>query len=156
VGIVFVLVAGLIVFTRAGTDVAIRNLCAILFGVGAAFILDEFALVFYLRDVYWSSEGRDSVDRPRCHGLRAVARRLRALRPFRSPGRAPGTSASGPGGRQQRGLCRRHLPEGESRSPRWFYGPKELARAQARAEDGYAARFQRWLVDVVGGEASTP
>jgi hypothetical protein len=62
VGIVFVLVAGLIVFTRAGTDVAIRNLCAILFGVGAAFILDEFALVFYLRDVYWSSEGRDSVD----------------------------------------------------------------------------------------------
>src|SRR5262249_2656665 len=32
------------------------------FGVGAAFILDEFALVFYRRDVYWSNEGRDSVD----------------------------------------------------------------------------------------------
>ena len=25
-------------------------------------MLDEFALVFYLRDVYWSKEGRDSVD----------------------------------------------------------------------------------------------
>jgi hypothetical protein len=32
------------------------------FGVGAALILDEFALIFYLRDVYWAEEGRASVD----------------------------------------------------------------------------------------------
>ena len=62
VGIVLVLAAGLVVFTRVGTDPAVRDCCAIVFGVGAAFILDEFALVFYLRDVYWSNEGRDSVD----------------------------------------------------------------------------------------------
>ena len=36
-------------------------LCAI-FGTGAAFILDEFALVFRLQDVYWSEEGRSSID----------------------------------------------------------------------------------------------
>ena len=36
-----------------------------------------------------------------------------------------------------------------------FYGPSKLARAQARSTDGQAARFQRWLVDVVGGEPSS-
>lgn len=32
------------------------------FGVGAALILDEFALIVHLRDVYWSTEGRRSID----------------------------------------------------------------------------------------------
>lgn len=32
------------------------------FGVGTALVLDEFALVFYLRDVYWSEQGRLSVE----------------------------------------------------------------------------------------------
>src|ERR1700722_11486705 len=62
VGIIFVLIAGLVVFSRVGTGPDVRGLSAIVFGIGAAFILDEFALVFYLRDVYWSTEGRDSVD----------------------------------------------------------------------------------------------
>ena len=51
VGIVFVLVAGLVAFTQLGTGAA-RDVSAIVFGVGAAFVLDEFALIFYLRDVY--------------------------------------------------------------------------------------------------------
>jgi hypothetical protein len=42
VGIVLVLIAGLMFFTRAGTEMTVRNACAIVFGVGAAFILDEF------------------------------------------------------------------------------------------------------------------
>jgi lysyl-tRNA synthetase class 2 len=29
---------------------------------GAALVLDEFALIFHLEDVYWSREGRSSVD----------------------------------------------------------------------------------------------
>ena len=33
-----------------------------IFGVGGAFILDEFALSFHLRDVYWTEEGRRSID----------------------------------------------------------------------------------------------
>ena len=35
---------------------------ATVFGIGAALVLDEFALIFYLRDVYWSEQGRTSVD----------------------------------------------------------------------------------------------
>ncbi len=33
-----------------------------MFGIGAALTLDEFALWLHLRDVYWSEEGRRSVD----------------------------------------------------------------------------------------------
>lgn len=33
-----------------------------LFGVGAALVLDEFALILHLDDVYWSEQGRISVD----------------------------------------------------------------------------------------------
>lgn len=49
VGIVFVLVAGLVVFSRAGAEPTVRDWCAIFFGIGAAFVLDEFALVLSLR-----------------------------------------------------------------------------------------------------------
>ena len=35
---------------------------AVLFGAGAALTLDEFALWLHLEDVYWTSEGRSSVD----------------------------------------------------------------------------------------------
>lgn len=35
---------------------------AVLFGIGAALTIDEFALWLYLRDVYWAKQGRDSVD----------------------------------------------------------------------------------------------
>ncbi len=32
------------------------------FGIGAALVIDEFALWLNLRDVYWATEGRSSVD----------------------------------------------------------------------------------------------
>jgi hypothetical protein len=35
---------------------------ALVFGVGSALMLDEFALMVHLRDVYWSAEGRRSID----------------------------------------------------------------------------------------------
>jgi hypothetical protein len=35
---------------------------AIPFGVGAALVLDEFALLLNLQDVYWAKEGRQSLD----------------------------------------------------------------------------------------------
>jgi hypothetical protein len=35
---------------------------AAVFGLGTALVLDEFALILHLRDVYWSNEGRLSVD----------------------------------------------------------------------------------------------
>lgn len=33
-----------------------------LFGAGAALVLDEFALLFHLEDVYWENKGRSSID----------------------------------------------------------------------------------------------
>ncbi|MFJ5093693.1 hypothetical protein [Streptomyces sp. NPDC088557] len=35
---------------------------AVLFGIGAGLVLDEFALILHLDDVYWSDEGRQSVE----------------------------------------------------------------------------------------------
>jgi len=40
----------------------IASVTAILFGVGAALTLDEFALWLNLRDVYWTGTGRESID----------------------------------------------------------------------------------------------
>jgi hypothetical protein len=38
------------------------ELTAIVFGIGMGLTLDEFALWLHLEDVYWSSEGRKSID----------------------------------------------------------------------------------------------
>jgi hypothetical protein len=61
VGIVLALVAGMLeIAVQPGA--AGRELFAFVFGVGAAFILDEFALSVHLRDVYWTSAGRHSIE----------------------------------------------------------------------------------------------
>ena len=59
-GLVLVLVSGVIGFS-AYTNPAFVDVAAVAFGVGAALVLDEFALVFHLEDVYWEDEGRQSV-----------------------------------------------------------------------------------------------
>lgn len=38
------------------------RLRAVLFGAGSALVLDEFALVLNLADVYWAPQGRESID----------------------------------------------------------------------------------------------
>jgi len=38
------------------------EVCAFVFGVGMGLTIDEFALWIYLDDVYWSREGRSSID----------------------------------------------------------------------------------------------
>ncbi len=35
---------------------------AVVFGIGAGLVLDEFALILHLDDVYWSEDGRKSVE----------------------------------------------------------------------------------------------
>ncbi|WP_019203500.1 hypothetical protein [Tsukamurella sp. 1534] len=52
---------GLIATFETATPTTAAVLSGI-FGLGAALILDEFALILYLRDVYWQEEGRTSVD----------------------------------------------------------------------------------------------
>ncbi|MFF0045977.1 hypothetical protein OH781_11560 [Streptomyces sp. NBC_01550] len=38
------------------------GMCAVIFGMGAGLVLDEFALILHLDDVYWTEEGRQSVE----------------------------------------------------------------------------------------------
>lgn len=60
-GILLVLVTGLLAFRFApGSPWA--EVLAVLFGLGAALALDEFALWLHLEDVYWSEEGKKSID----------------------------------------------------------------------------------------------
>lgn len=37
-------------------------ICAVIFGIGAGLVLDEFALILHLDDVYWTEQGRQSVE----------------------------------------------------------------------------------------------
>ena len=60
-GIVLILLAGFLSFALQ-PDGALLTVLAIAFGIGAGLTLDEFALWLYLEDVYWSEEGRRSVD----------------------------------------------------------------------------------------------
>ena len=60
-GILLMLGTGVIEFGFSPGEVFSEWL-AVAFGVGAALTLDEFAMVFHLDDVYWSAEGRGSVD----------------------------------------------------------------------------------------------
>lgn len=62
-GVVLVLLSGIAMITvyEDATRTTASALSAA-FGIGASLILDEFALIFYLRDVYWAEQGRTSVD----------------------------------------------------------------------------------------------
>jgi hypothetical protein len=44
------------------SSIFVGRLMSIIYGVGAALTLDEFALWLNLKDVYWSREGRSSFD----------------------------------------------------------------------------------------------
>jgi hypothetical protein len=61
VGIVLMTIAGVIGLGFGPSEV-FEEWLAVVFGVGIALTLDEFAMVFHLDDVYWSPEGRTSVD----------------------------------------------------------------------------------------------
>jgi len=110
-GILLRLAVGYAWLARGGTTIdrsAVRTgrVLAVLYGVGAALTLDEFALWLNLKDVYWEREGRRSVDAAVLFGglvsaglwggpfLRAVLRQLGRLywrrKPDESGAREPG------------------------------------------------------------------
>ena len=59
-GIILLILGGIIALGGLGQGWDITG--GFFFGVGLALVLDEFALVLHLEDVYWESEGRLSVD----------------------------------------------------------------------------------------------
>ncbi|BCB75582.1 hypothetical protein GCM10022251_28050 [Phytohabitans flavus] len=60
-GIGFMLLGGIVGFALDPDLAGWRAVAAAIFGVGAALVLDEFALILRLQDVYWTQEGRESV-----------------------------------------------------------------------------------------------
>src|SRR5450432_4350678 len=66
-GIIILLLVGYGWLAEIGTgaddsSILLGRLMSILYGVGAALTLDEFALWLNLKDVYWSAQGRESID----------------------------------------------------------------------------------------------
>lgn len=62
-GMVMMLVAGFGLIAVAEVSTPVTNvILASLFGIGSALVLDEFALILHLSDVYWSTQGRSSID----------------------------------------------------------------------------------------------
>jgi hypothetical protein len=62
-GVVLVLVSGLTLVTLSvdGKEPQF-TVAATFFGIGAGLVLDEYALILHLSDVYWEEDGRASVD----------------------------------------------------------------------------------------------
>ena len=61
IGVVLMATIGILLIALAPVEL-LAQILALLFGVGVALTLDEFALILHLQDVYWREEGRLSVD----------------------------------------------------------------------------------------------
>jgi hypothetical protein len=63
VGVLLVMVSGITMVALSVTGHEPEFTAgAIVFGIGAALVLDEYALILHLSDVYWEEDGRTSVD----------------------------------------------------------------------------------------------
>ena len=181
VGIVLVLVSGLVEISSRPDGLG-RDGLAVAFGIGGAFVLDEFALSVYLRDVYWSEEGHGSIDASLL-GLFLAALLLVGISPFgvHDGGHLPRligfalvasnivfSLATFTKGKLTLGLLAVFLPGvgavGASRlaKPRslWarrFYDEAKLARTRRRHENPQSALHQlhERLDELIGG-APTP
>ncbi|GAA3481755.1 hypothetical protein [Streptomyces yanii] len=60
-GVVLTVIGGFGAVSSGRYGVA-AGVCAVIFGTGAGLVLDEFALILHLDDVYWSEQGRQSVE----------------------------------------------------------------------------------------------
>jgi lysyl-tRNA synthetase class 2 len=61
IGVILMVTVGILLIATDATGI-LEQVFALLFGVGVALTLDEFALILNLQDVYWRKEGRLSVD----------------------------------------------------------------------------------------------
>ena len=159
------------------------EVAGVLIGVGSSLILDEFALILRLQDVYWSPEGQLSVQLVALalSGMGLVLLGLNPLTASEGFGTGHVTVAVSAvvqivvilicvrKGKYSTAALGVFLPPvawiGAVRLARpgsaWArrrYDPARIARAQARA-DGFDARFGHWglsIADLVAGRPSLP
>ena len=183
IGILMVIATGIVAVGIWPSGVG-RDFVGIFFGVGAALTLDEFALSLYLKDVYWSPEGRSSVDAALmgvmlagllmvgvspfgvadAHYSRTIAFAIVGLNVFLAV-------ATFLKGKLILGLLSVFVPLvgaiGAARlakphSPwaRWFYKHDERKSEQAlqryELDKGWSVRLNTWFTNLVGGSPSKP
>jgi hypothetical protein len=181
---IILLITGAFMAVATNTSSGWTIVAALLVGIGTSLVLDEFALILHLQDVYWSDEGRISVEMVSlaiaCLGLLLIG-----FRPFDLREDTPGASALVVAssiallvlwllvciakGKYKLALFGAFIPVvalvGAIRlarpGSRWAkrrYGPAKLARAAERAAR-YDARFgpaTDWVSDFVAGKPSEP
>jgi len=176
-GISLLLVSGFLAFAT-NLESPWWQISAVGFGIGAGLTLDEFALWLRLEDVYWSEQGRQSIDAVIMAALLAGLVVL-GVRPFGldDPGSVIGTIATVTlnlllasitflKGRMLLGVVAIFIPLvglvsairlGKAESPwarRFYSGSREtkLARARERfAPDRRSAVLGRRVQDLIGG-----
>lgn len=184
-GIILLTAGAFVAVGTSGSGSAWAIIAAALVGVGTSLVLDEFALILHLQDVYWADEGRISVEMVSlamgCLGLAVVG-----LTPFDFRGVEGGVEGavalvvvivtilllivvSIMKGKYKLALFGAFIPlcalvaavrlaRPESRWAKRRYGPEKLARAEKRTA-GYDARFgpaTEWVSDFVAGRPSQP
>ncbi|HEY3674175.1 MAG TPA: hypothetical protein VGN51_24820 [Acidimicrobiia bacterium] len=184
-GIVLLVIGAFVAVGTSGTDSAWAIVAALLVGVGTSLVLDEFALILHLQDVYWADEGRISVEMVSlamaCLGLAVVG-----LTPFDVRGFEGGIEGaialvlaivtvlwliivSVMKGKYKLALFGAFVPlfalvaalrlaRPESRWAKRRYSPGKLARAEQRTA-GYDKHFgpaTAWVSDFVAGKPSQP
>jgi hypothetical protein len=184
-GIILLVTGAFLAVGTSASDDAWRIVAALLVGVGTSLVLDEFALILHLQDVYWADEGRISVEMVSlamgCLGLAVVG-----LTPFDFSGFEGGVEnaivigvvvavilslivVSVMKAKYKLALFGAFIPlcalvaairlaRPESRWAKRHYGPEKLAQAKARTA-WYDERFgpaTAWVSDFVAGRPSQP
>lgn len=176
---VIILICGAFLAVGAHGQAGWAELAGVLVGVGTSLVLDEFALILRLDDVYWSEEGRVSVEMvalaAACLGLVVIG-----ANPFRFDGSADGGGAVASlvtiathmalvlitvmKGKYRTALVGTFMPglasisairlaRPDSRWARRHYDEHKQGKAQARADrfDRRWAPMARHAADFVGG-----
>jgi len=97
----------------------------VLFGAGAALALDEFALWLHLEDVYWTEEGRKSIDAVRWQRWSALATGVIGF-PIPLVALVGAVRLAKPGSY----WARRFYREAKMESARERFGPRQRARRE--------------------------
>ena len=182
VGNILALACGMFEIAFQPHDIGV-DLLAIGFGTGAALILDEFALSVHLRDVYWTPEGRHSIEMSIIWVLLGLFL-LTGLAPFgiHDHTEVPRAVAFGVlslnillsvltclKGKLTLGLFSIFVPpvglitawrlaRPGSLWAQLFYGPAKLTRAQVRFDPGHARLegLRHRFTDMLGGSHDEP